>query len=56
MTLKSRYMNRICKLQLDEGCSYVATIKTSCSSTFYARGEIDLIFGDAYGNQVPTLP
>ncbi|KAG4384943.1 hypothetical protein AAZX31_13G344500 [Glycine max] len=57
LAIKSSKLNQT-QQQLDEGCSYVATIKTSCSSTFYARGEIDLIFGDAYGNQVyvPELP
>ncbi|RZB84733.1 embryo-specific protein ATS3B-like isoform X5 [Glycine soja] len=50
LAIKSSKLNQT-QQQLDEGCSYVATIKTSCSSTFYARGEIDLIFGDAYGNQ-----
>ncbi|TKY48096.1 Embryo-specific 3 [Spatholobus suberectus] len=38
--------------QINEGCSYIVTIKTSCSSTFYVRGQISLLFGDAYGNQI----
>ncbi|KAL5578150.1 hypothetical protein UlMin_019849 [Ulmus minor] len=33
-------------------CSYTVSIKTSCSSTRYTRDQINLSFGDGYGNQV----
>ncbi|KAK7402328.1 hypothetical protein VNO78_14512 [Psophocarpus tetragonolobus] len=41
-------------LQMDEkGCSYLVIIKTSCSSPFnIAIGEMDIVFGDAHGNQI----
>ncbi|XP_068500920.1 embryo-specific protein ATS3B-like [Phaseolus vulgaris] len=37
--------------QMNE-CSYVVNVETSCSSSFYARGKIDVLFGDAIGNEV----
>ncbi|KAL2332447.1 hypothetical protein Fmac_020028 [Flemingia macrophylla] len=38
--------------QINGGCRYSVIMETSCSSSFYVRGQIDLLFGDAYGNQV----
>ncbi|XP_029128699.1 embryo-specific protein ATS3B-like [Cajanus cajan] len=38
--------------QINGDCRYSVTMKTSCSSTFYVRGQIDLLFGDIYGRQV----
>ncbi|XP_058074465.1 embryo-specific protein ATS3A-like [Magnolia sinica] len=43
---------KIQNTQSARGCSYVVSIKTSCSSRSFTRDMVSLAFGDAYGNQI----